>query len=560
MSGEPPGGDRQGLDWWTATALEAVFRARAPGVDTSTPLVGRLARGVGRALDFDEADLRLLEIAARVRDIGMVGLPDAVLLNTRVLTPEDWELVSRHPVLGAQLLAGLAPVAAAAPLVRSHHERWDGEGYPDRLQGDAIPVPSRIIALCDAFVAISIDRPYRRGLGAHAALEHVQRERDTQFDPRITDTFASLLEGIADGPPDIDRPPPVRRRVSTNGITGVRQHSGSAGDLPAALAEFTVVPAFALARDRLLEALTSDGGNPGLVTAAIESDTGLTVAVLRAAQPSDSRRRISNVPNALTMLSSEQIRAAVDELPTVTFPWRRTPLEMVLHRSRIHAQAVVRAVERIGFEVSFNDRDDLRTAALLHDVGRLVLSRVSSEPPDTNQARAATPEERVHDERRRLGFDHASLGGLMIAGWGLPHGLVRAVRDHHTATAGDTLATFVRLGDMLVHHALGDAVDRRRLLRAAGACELTASTLRDVMFDLPHTGGSQWRRSERSPLTTRETDVLQQLAAGKVYNNIASELGLSASTIRTHLQKIYVKIGVQDRAQAVLHATERGWL
>ena len=106
----------------------------------------------------------------------------------------------------------------------------------------------------------------------------------------------------------------------------------------------------------------------------------------------------------------------------------------------------------------------------------------------------------------------------------------------------------------------GESVDRSKMLRLAQVCGLPANGLRDVLFDLPHAGGSQRRRAERSPLSERETAVLHVLAQGKVYKVIALELGLAVSTVRTHLHNTYRKLGVDDRAQAVLRATEMGWL
>ena len=98
------------------------------------------------------------------------------------------------------------------------------------------------------------------------------------------------------------------------------------------------------------------------------------------------------------------------------------------------------------------------------------------------------------------------------------------------------------------------------MLELADVCGLSTSSLRNVLFDLPHSAGSQRRRAERSPLTDRETEVLGILAQGKVYKVIAAELGLGTSTVRTHLPNTYTKLGVDDRAQAVLRATAMGWL
>jgi DNA-binding NarL/FixJ family response regulator len=142
----------------------------------------------------------------------------------------------------------------------------------------------------------------------------------------------------------------------------------------------------------------------------------------------------------------------------------------------------------------------------------------------------------------------------------LPKGLARTVAAHHSAEADGEVATYVRLADMVTHHAQGDTVDLAAMLRLAHLCGLSTVMLRDVLFDLPHSGGSARRRAEPSPLTTRETAVLRVLAEGKVYKAIAVELGVSASTVRSHLQNIYTKLAVNDRAQAVLRATELGWL
>ena len=113
---------------------------------------------------------------------------------------------------------------------------------------------------------------------------------------------------------------------------------------------------------------------------------------------------------------------------------------------------------------------------------------------------------------------------------------------------------------MLAHHAQGHAVDRNRLLALAHVCDLSTDSLREILFDLPHSGASDRRRAEQSPLSARQTDVLSLLGKGKRYKEIALELGLTVSTVRSHLHAVYLALGVDDRAQAVLRATEMGWI
>ena len=156
-------------------------------------MVRQLALKVGHELDLDAHIADLLDVSARVRDVGMIALPDDVVLATKALSPAGWELMNSHPVLGARLLEEFVVTAAAARVVRSHHERWDGDGYPDGLRGDSIPILSRVIAACDAFVAIASDRPHRRGLGAEIALEQVSRGAGSQFDSQVVDALVTAL-------------------------------------------------------------------------------------------------------------------------------------------------------------------------------------------------------------------------------------------------------------------------------------------------------------------------------------------------------------------------------
>jgi HD-GYP domain-containing protein (c-di-GMP phosphodiesterase class II)/DNA-binding CsgD family transcriptional regulator len=537
-----------------ADALEAALRARAPAQHAGTPLVRKLAAQVSGRLGLPTAERLAVDICAQVRDVGMIALPDSVVLNTGPLSPEDWGVLSRHPELGAGLLQSSPALAAAAEFVRAHHERWDGDGYPDGLRGEAIPVPSRVVAVCDAFVSLATDGPHRRGIGAKRALESMLGERDAKFDPDALDGLLAVITGklasgqrtVVRGAGSAGRPTPTVPRI----------HSRPR-ELRSAIAELDTVPAFEPALERALATAALGGplASSDLVR-AIERDIGLTVAVLRAAQLR-SDVPVSSVPAAVTILPGEEIRDAIAALPTVAFPWM-TGFESLLLRCGAHAQAVARATDRLAQTLRPFGRDELVAAALLHDVGKLLLALVW--PDFAAAGLRGTPEEELRRERREFGVDHASLGGLLAERWGLSRSLARAVSGHHSAHGATEDATLIRLADMVVHHAHGDAVDQQLMLRLATRCDVPASALRAIVLDLPQPGGGARRRAQRSPLSGRETSILQLLAEGVRASGIAERLVVSESTVRTHCHNIYAKLEVADRAQAVLRASEMGWI
>lgn len=530
--------------------LQAALRLRAPQLDGSTEMVRTLSVRMCSRLGLDDDQRRLADLCARVRDVGMIGLPDDVVLSSSALSPQQWQSVNRHPVLGAELLDSLSPLRSAVPIVRAHHERWDGEGYPDGLAGRAIPLLSRVIATGDAFVALVSDRPHRRAIDSDVALQHIGEQRDVHFDSRVVDALFAVLE------PKLAKrlAAPRRPRAEQDDADAPTRSGGAGSGLADALRALDQLPVFVPARERAMAAAPVAGELVG----AIEGSIALTVAILRAAQPAGGLEKVTNVPDAVQALGTDRAAAVIADVPCVPFPWQ-TPEQALLYHVRLHGQAVARAAHRIAEEVAFGSRDDLICAALLHDVGKLVLARIHGTEDGALDERINSPERRRDHERRTMRLDHASLGALLMERWGLPPALCRAVAGHHSADGGEDLAALVRLADMMARHAYGHAVDRRIMVRLARACGLSSQMVREVLFDLPHSG-SQRRRAQPSPLSKRETEALRLLAAGKLYKEIASALDVSTSTIRSHLHSSYSKLNVEDRAQAVLRATEMGWI
>jgi hypothetical protein len=152
-----------------------------------------LARMVGRLLQLDQAALVELEFAARLHDVGKIRVPDEVLNKPGPLNPQEREVMRCHSAWGCETLSGVPGLEVVATIVRFHHERWDGGGYPDGLGGACIPLASRIIAVCDAFGAMTCDRPYRAGMRAAAAVAELRSGAGSQFDPAVVDAFCEAV-------------------------------------------------------------------------------------------------------------------------------------------------------------------------------------------------------------------------------------------------------------------------------------------------------------------------------------------------------------------------------
>lgn len=164
--------------------------------------VRHYAVALGHQMGLSPSQLHTLAQAALLHDIGKVAVPDAVLLKPSRLTRREFALIERHPVVGQEILAPLAFLSKALPLIRHHHERWDGRGYPDGLAGDAIPLGARIMAVADSFQAMTSRRPYRPRMKVDDALAEIERNKGAQFDPVVAAVFIRWREGRRRRQPD----------------------------------------------------------------------------------------------------------------------------------------------------------------------------------------------------------------------------------------------------------------------------------------------------------------------------------------------------------------------
>ncbi|MDQ3514810.1 MAG: diguanylate cyclase [Chloroflexota bacterium] len=193
----------------TVEALVSLVAARDRYTGQHTQDVGSLALRVALALGMTAPEARMIGLAGRLHDIGKVAVPDAVLQKAGSLSAAEWGVVRTHSAVGADILSEIPALRPVAPLVRGHHERWDGTGYPDRLAGETIPLGARVLAVVDAFEAITTERPYQPAHSIAWALTELHRGRGKQFDPIVVDALDEVL--AADPTTPRRTPPEVHR-------------------------------------------------------------------------------------------------------------------------------------------------------------------------------------------------------------------------------------------------------------------------------------------------------------------------------------------------------------
>ena len=310
-------------------------------------------------------------------------------------------------------------------------------------------------------------------------------------------------------------PPPGERGNLSRGGTDATSVAGS-------------LVALAGSRDRLLAA--SARGRSELV-AALESDPGLLGEALRCANGAEgSARTVGSAGEAVDALGAGALESVARGLEVVD-PLADDPalVALVLGR-RTHALAVRDVARRLAAETGGGNDGYLVSAALLHDVGKLECD----------------------------GPGHAEAGAWLLRRWRVPERLAVAVEGHHDNRLG--LAATIRLADMLVHVREGRAFDRRALLSAAMVSGVARSTLAALLTAPASEIATVSRSVQAPPLSPRELEVLRAVGAQRLPKQIAAELGLAEATVRSHLRRIYQRLGVADRTQAVLVAREHGWL
>jgi putative nucleotidyltransferase with HDIG domain len=174
--------------------LVSAIESREPTMANHSLMVARLCVAVAREMNWGDNEVRSLEIAALLHDVGKIWIPESVLAKEEDLSKDDIELLKKHPLYGAQLLESFDSFKEIAPWIYYHQERWDGQGYPEGLAGEEIPIAARIIAVAESYNAMTSGHTTRRAMTAQVALDEIKAEAGKAYDPHIVDFFVKVMQ------------------------------------------------------------------------------------------------------------------------------------------------------------------------------------------------------------------------------------------------------------------------------------------------------------------------------------------------------------------------------
>ncbi len=175
-------------------ALVNALDAKSPWTRGHSERVASYAEQIAKEMGLDEDEIKNLQLAGLLHDIGKIGTYDSLLDKPEKLTAEEFEIVKKHPDQGAAILQGIKQLADVIPIIRHHHERLDGKGYPDGLKGEEIPLSARILHVADSFDSMTADRPYRPSPGREYAISELKKHSGRQFDPQVVEAFLKIID------------------------------------------------------------------------------------------------------------------------------------------------------------------------------------------------------------------------------------------------------------------------------------------------------------------------------------------------------------------------------
>lgn len=351
--------------------------------------VSGYAMAIGRRLRLDVKEIEQIALAALLHDIGKIGTPDSLLLKPSTFTDEERNLIKLHSERGARILAGVPEMEDIVAAVRHHHENFDGTGYPEGLQGEQIPLASRIIFVADAYDAITSPRPFRQAFTHETAIELLHNGAGKTFDPEVVRAFCGL-EALA--------------KVRSSIDSGILCHRVSSDTSPHELHRRSFAD---LVRE-------------------VKQEPALAANVLREANAeADESTGTANLQNACEQLGEARVRGLIAQNCASEFC---APLPEQIWR---HSLRCAVAAQLLAEQTGIIDAQEAYTLGLLHDIGDLLLRTLF--PEEMENILWFADDARIDREVTAFGVDHAQVGQWMLQACHFPRELTSAVQTHHDA-------------------------------------------------------------------------------------------------------------------------------
>jgi len=369
--------------------------------------VGGYAVAIGRRIGLDETSLEQLRLAAFLHDVGKIGTPEQILLKPGPLSTEEHAVMRLHPRRGARMLTGIADMEEVAEAVLHHHEHFDGTGYPNLLQGDQIPILSRIILVADAYDALTSPRPFRAACSHLEAIDQLEKAAGSQFDPEVVRAFTGI-EAL--------------QRIRMAVVKGPESIRLSPFWLASASSETTFAE----------------------LIAEIETELLIAASVLRAANNEVDGPPTASLDVAFVRLGESRVR----EIAALS----SSSIERDAAGARLweHSLRTAEAMRLLAEKAGIINPDEAYALGLLHDVGEALLFQLF--PVKMSEIQVSSDSDRTEQELVEFGVDHAQIGQWVLESCGFPTKLAAAVQAHHdVARINSSVALMLHLANAIAH-------------------------------------------------------------------------------------------------------------
>ncbi|HVP57084.1 MAG TPA: HDOD domain-containing protein [bacterium] len=417
-----------------AHSLSAALDARDANSRGHSDRVAMYAMAIVNEMRYDENDPLYQELRSRIRlaallhDIGKIGIPDNILLKPDKLTEEEYEFIKQHSIMGAEIVTACEGLKDLVPGVLYHHENFDGTGYPFGTAGQKIPLLARVIALADAFDAITSDRPFHKAASKEEALEILRRQASHRYDPTLLE---SLLRAYEKGMLEHVRLPSRSSHFAESGDTAIETRYGS---------YLRSIPSLPSALTTLNTLLDDPDTALSDVAKVLSSDQGIASRVLRLVNSAyyGLPQMVATIPLAATLLGARAIKHHVVNIALAdlmnALGGGNKEYE-ILWRHALKTSAWAKAIAKLRRR---GDPEEAFTAGLVHDIGKALALRIK--PRDYGKViheALKTGKPLMGVEEQVIGFDHTRIGGWAAVKWMLPEILANCIRWHHEPDAVD---------------------------------------------------------------------------------------------------------------------------